>query len=586
MRMSERGKANLKRWTEQLQREEAISKKRGLLIFLDDSEKKEVGAVGGTLSVALEQEVGPIIVSSFLFNNISNKETLRRVVDDQNEKSYLRKDIEVFRADRWIVKKINDLLNLLIPVSYLNSLNIDKDKVKKFDSTIISDVELQLGLKVNHMETINYELGIGSVYSSLKEGLWSYFYKSSEEEPVEFATYFVNSLNFIFCEKFDYQSTTIDIPEWFIFINGHGGLLHSVAHLSFEGFKKLLDFLDSKINTKLLVIRSCYAVGVNANRIYGEMESRTQEYFSFPIIIQALNDVASLSYLPLLDMKAFTHDKTVKYITNIDFVSFFRKAKEMGNYSEVIKYITADFVENTPQIKLPGIEWFSVIELDKKIVSIGSTLVKARDFKKPLEVVSFFKKEPEVILLYTDYIPFELVINSSAVKYIISMVSPQVTKEGVRSVFTRINKISSTQTFSDIIYWFEPMVKAHNFTFFCIDEIGNNKDIIIFRTDDDCLMVFYRYADMGWVKKLTKRELIIRPKNIGFDSLNKNSLFEVLYQDLIHQRNEYSKLSEERGQIKGEVTAEQIKTIEEVLAKQLEVQKLIKAYTVSEPEVD
>src|SRR5436190_7079246 len=76
MRMSETGKTLAKRWTGLQQREEAISKKRELLIFLDDLEKgKDIGFTGSFLVAAIAQGVGPIIVSTSLLNNIINEET-------------------------------------------------------------------------------------------------------------------------------------------------------------------------------------------------------------------------------------------------------------------------------------------------------------------------------------------------------------------------------------------------------------------------------------------------------------------------------------------------------------------------------
>lgn len=596
MAMSEKAKILIKKRIERLKGGE--TKKKSLLIFLDDSEKKEVGPIGYELTIALDQEVGPIIVSTSLFNNtVNDEETLRWVDDRPGEKSYLKKGIKVFKSDQWIIKKINDLLNLLIPISYLESLNIDKERVKQFDNNIISDVELQLGLKVNHMETLDYQSMKKKVgqftYANLGTHFLSYFYKflaPKESEKLEFASYFINSLKDIFCEKFDYQKKSRDIPEWFIYISGHGSLMHSVAYLNFEDFNKFLYFLDSKINTKLLTISSCYSGGANVNKIYGELKLKTQKYFSFPIIIQALNNTAIFSLAPRVDMSAYIHNK-IKLITDIDFINFFQKAKKMdGNYSEIIKFISPDFIQNTPQIKLPGIEWFSVIELDKKIVLIGSTLVKARDPQKSLDVVSFFKKEPKIILLYTDNIPFELVVNTLAVEYIISMVPPQIIKEIPMPVFMRIKKISSTQSFSDIIGWFKELIYTKGFTHFCIDEIGNKRDIIIFRTNDKCLRVYYRAkdSDIIFTKKLTEIEVVSMQRGlqeIAFDRVNKNSWVEKRYRELIRKRDEYLQNSEKGEEARKEISSEQIKKIKNVLQGKIEEQERQKEI-VSNPPVD
>src|SRR5260221_4685105 len=150
MRMSERGKASAKRYLGIAQKEEAIKRKRDLLIFLDDSETGQgLGFTGSHLVIAIGQKVSPIIVSTHVLNNIVNQEN----------QYYFTKVF--FRSDEWIIKKINNSLHLLIPINYLKSLKIDVDKVKTFDGAmgigVVSDVELRLGLKVNHMENIEYQ---------------------------------------------------------------------------------------------------------------------------------------------------------------------------------------------------------------------------------------------------------------------------------------------------------------------------------------------------------------------------------------------------------------------------------------------
>ncbi len=91
------------------------------------------------------------------------------------------------------------------------------------------------------------------------------------------------------------------------------------------------------------------------------------------------------------------------------------------NYKEIIKYLnTSSESETTPQIKLPGLDWFSVINADKNIVQIGSILASKRG-NRPLDIVKFFRNEPRILLLYAPNIPFELIINSKNLQSIVSM---------------------------------------------------------------------------------------------------------------------------------------------------------------------
>ena len=144
---------------------------------------------------------------------------------------------------------------------------------------------------------------------------------------------------------------------------------------------------------------------------------------------------------------------------------------------------------------MPGVEWFSVIEIDKKIVSIGSILAQTKNPKTPLDIVTYFKKDPEVILLYTDNIPFELKINSNQLKEIVSMVSSGPIKDKPNFVIHHIKKISSSQDSEKIFKWFESVSSSslleHGSKWFFIDEINNDwRNVIIFGIDPDTYKVY------------------------------------------------------------------------------------------------
>ena len=613
-----------------------LDKKKGLLIFLDDSEVDKLGAVSYGLLIALYQEASPIIASTSLlhtllgysvkdnrsidvlmhdFVRLDSKTTQKAI---QEKKDILISKIG-FKEDRWIIKKINNSLNLLIPVSYLDSLNIMRDKVKKIGNVthVISDVELQLGLKVNHMETVDYKTLSRPIYARV----WNYFFGGS---PL--ADYFVDSLDNVFCKKDDYKSKNIDNPLWFIFLYGHGLINHSIADLSLNSFKKLLTFLENKVITKLLVIQSCYVAGVNTDIVYGEIKKGTQQYYSFPIIVQGLNDVITFSQMPELDCFIWNIKQKIQLRTSKDFADFLQRAKEgEGNYSEIIKPITEYPVESTPQIKLPGIEWFSVLDVDKIIVSIGSILAKTRDPDKPLDVISFFKKDPQIILLYTDNIPFELKIDSHNLWAIVSMVSSGLQQEdSVRTaygmnklpatknflkkadrwlmrklkimaamvssrlmardsvrVIHRIKKVSSTkQSFFNIVHWFQSVANSNGLKWFFIEEIQDYKDILykdilMLGTYNEGMRVYYKDGDNVLFTGTIRSVYLLNQREI-FEKVTAASEHEKFYQERMRIiQEEYPQLSAEAKKSKQEITPEQVKKIENVLFKQLEKQKAL-----------
>ncbi len=617
-----------------------LDKKKGLLIFLDDSEINDFGALSIELSIALYQEASPMLVSTSLLYNLfehrsKDNRSITALYDEfskEQQAYYLKKkkDPEIekalqekmaipisklsFQADKWIIKKINNSLNLLLPIRYLKSINISIDKVKEYRSdNKITDIELQLGLKVNHMESIDYSLIIRPLHGRFV----NYFLKSTIRYLRSMrAHYFVTSLDMIFCQKADYKEKMI-IPEWHVFISGHGLINHSVVDLNFNDFKETLRFFDHKINTKLLVMLSCYAAGVNAEIIYGNIKSETQEYYSFPIIIQGLNDVVTSVATPDLISNWHNGKEVIRLYTAMNFADFFKRAKTMKNeYGAILRPISEGWTENTAQIKLPGIEWFSVVDIDNKIVSIGSILAKTRDPQKPLDVVSFFKKEPAIILLYADTIPFELKINSYNIRAIVSMVSSGITKEdAIRTVYElkdltpkritlkiqdwlqrkaklmaslisvrllpkdrvqvihRIKKISSTVwDFYSMLSWFNLIRSSQSYKWFFIDEITDssgitNKDVLIVGSkNSDNVTVYFKEKDnvlFKWEDKEKKTEKIMH----GSDD-------EKYYNERIHIiRNEYPKLSEKAKQARQEITSENIKKIENVLIRRRESKK-------------
>ena len=116
------------------------------------------------------------------------------------------------------------------------------------------------------------------------------------------------------------------------------------------------------------------------------------------------------------------------------------------------------------------------------------------------------------------------------------------------------------------------MIYTYGFNTFCIDEIGNKKDIIISRPADKRLTVYYRdkFSDVGFKGDLTERDLVLN--NIEFENVDKNSLFEQFYQHLINERDKHLAQSKERN----EISSKQIAEIKAVIVKQVEKQQELK----------
>lgn len=577
-------------------------KKRGLLIFLDEVEKHMTEAVGEDLINGLYQAENPIIVSySLMCNLLEYRERDKRSVSvlmvergklknaeylDWFKEKYgaswldeiYRKEAVIhckiaFKPEQWIIKEINNSLLLLIPYKYCDSLGVNGESVKEY-TNISNDIELKMGFRVNHMKTLEYT----SIYrSSLKKYFYQYIIGIDSSAIFRFADYFVNSLDTIFCKKSDYnmrnsiitewndyKSKNIPIPEWIIYIMGHGLKNDSIANMSLNDFKQFLMFLENKIKTGLLFMVSCQVAGVNVNQIYGELKSGTQQYYSFPIILQGLSDAITFSRRPKIDLDAFWRSKNNDVLLNQgfnkwlesgdlklqikDFAEFFKRAnEEEGDYRKIVEpLIDQSSVTNELQIKMPGVEWFSLIDTKNKIVSIGSILAKTRDPQKPLDITSFFKKQPEIILLYTDNIPFELMIDVASVKAIVSMVSPGLAESYSARVIQKIKKISTSklESLENILNLFASVAYTNGAKWFFVEEIDNGqeiwKDVLIDGTYKDGVTAYLKDG-YNFLHKLN----IINKEQEDAKIVQKGSYDERSYNERMDiVRHQYSEPSE------------------------------------------
>lgn len=231
---------------------------RGLLIFLDDSEKDKVGPISYALLAALESEAGPIIASAWLLNNVRPTEapktqkaqklldTYNRILSKELSKRTDEEEKEVRKillsaisfndeaAKKWVIKEINASLYLLLPKKYLKSMNVSPENAD-IASKMLTPHELILGLKVNHMKTVNI--------SDIQQ---------PSSQPT-YASYFIEALPDIFVTNSEYSDKAA-IPNWAIYLDGHGMIHNTVVQLSISQFKDFLTFLEKKLTQKFYIM--------------------------------------------------------------------------------------------------------------------------------------------------------------------------------------------------------------------------------------------------------------------------------------------------------------------------------------------
>ncbi len=413
----------------------------GLIIILEDAGFGEVGV--NTVAQAILQKASPLVVSASIIEQIYkictiNPDDLKKRIEEfkalpsdiQQTKEVEALEIYIAgvgfdaqTADEWVIKEINSSLYLLLHKNYLAEKKISLDAVTEYhDKTVpLTPLEMQLGLKVNHMKTVK----AATIKKPTRQPIYAYYFTEALQK------------NSLFVSNSEYtQEYSQYRPLWAIFILGHGLMHASVAGMVLDEFKDFLSFLEYKVSTKLLYYATCFGAGENSNRLYSSLYSDTKKRidktYSFAIITQALTDA-------IVGIRPFETNLT----------QFLQKAttSDCINYRELAACVLSNFdekklVNSIPQIKFPGLEWFSVID-ESKVVSIGSVLAKTRT--EPLDIGTFFKKkgkqaEPLALLLYTQSIPFELIINTSgwpdSPPHIISMIPGEET-------FHTIKKISS-----------------------------------------------------------------------------------------------------------------------------------------------
>ncbi len=571
-------------------------KSSGLLLFLDDTEHNEIGAVSQYLLSAIRQKAGPIVVSASLLENIfslyyeaqgdreSAADLYIKYVKDVEDQSGNIKKIKIFYLKtlhfdprEWIFKKVSNFLYLLIPKGYIQASfpEIWIDRVERYDPRNISQVELLLGLKVNHMETVDFK-NIVSIKVTQKDNS-DYFLDDLYNDATKKSS--------IFCVKSDYKSRGArKIPVWSFYMHGHGIMqYHSskpgiIVGLSHRGFGKFLDFSENKIVTRLLIYISCYSAGISNDIIFKDAESGVRKTYSFAIITQAISEV------PISSVRAvqWSSDGRAEVTTLANFAYFLSlvRSTDIFDYIKIaeslfpiiptVPLFTQEPWGHVPQIKLPGIEWFSVMASRQDIVSIGSILAKTRSPNKPLDIVNFFKSrevrkkddpnknmpfDPKAILLYASVIPFELIINARNLEAIISMIPGDAIH-----VIKKIS--SSTKTEQELLQSFMSIAGLETRKIFFIEELNTLKNVIIYNVTEPKIIPLsrrrgeyqlsypgIRYCFALYEKKYEKNNILYKKEAKSEEHVVRDASFIKGYADLLAEarafKDEPSLLSRE-----------------------------------------
>jgi len=300
--------------------------------------------------------------------------------------------------------------------------------------------------------------------------------------------YFLDGFKKLLIPAREYLKKNETAPKWVIYIEGHGASTSTVCSLSISVFKDFLAFLRN-VPMKLLIYLSCYASGKTEEILY-----KDDGTYDFPIIARGLNDsiVNPLTTFSLFHLYANLDQSGPSYYN--------------GFINSLSLSARGDTVKNTAQIRYPGLAWFSVLD-HSTLVSLGKLMAKTRT--KPLVINTFFASSKKIsgILLYTNVIPFEIIINFTSL-------SPMPNKEELHFVsmvpgetLHRLKKISSDDiSYNDLLrsFFIRGISESATKTFL-IDELTapklpTDKNLItlkqiVIRLEKDVMFVGYLNAD-------------------------------------------------------------------------------------------
>jgi hypothetical protein len=206
--------------------------------------------------------------------------------------------------------------------------------------------------------------------------------------------------------------------------------LPSVAGFGIDEFKQLLKYFSVKLPVSVFAYQTCYGGGSNLYEVYAK-EQKDNFLEKHPFVTctagfyeSTLRSAGNL-FVPPYEQGNIQKYKSANYLkisTRVNFNTFFQEVEKSGQPIDWKKALDAafqfsNFQQNTPLIKFPDTEWFTMLDL-KNVLSIGKVKAGTRAPDKPLKV----SPEKQIILLYAQTIPFPMVYLENAKPNFVSMI--------------------------------------------------------------------------------------------------------------------------------------------------------------------
>jgi len=431
-----------------------------------------------------------------------NKEFPHSPIDptqDLNMTSAIRRQNFVWNAQDWIIKIVDPAhkLLLLIPKAYKNVLypiDLSQYKPSPQKPESLTEIEYQIGLKIDHMETIKdpstaFQEGkkpefadyfLPSLWNTKRENLRS---KDPKERNINSSDIFVSRA------EYEQAKNKYTMQKWAIYMSGHGSPNEMSVSMSINDFNSCLDFFNTRNSVVLLVYITCFAIGTNVDLIY-KTEKQLPKTYAYTIVAEGVTEAVTTAFpRPLLQdftLKSLNlktkqlaagkipdFDVFIKNVTAkgpIDIIEAVQPLFELG----LQKFIpTGQEIITVPQVRVAGREWFNIGDTKNKSARLGNIFAKTCT---KVDIAKYFSKKgivPTYYFMDAATIPCELVLTFNQKQKPVFI--PMAKISSAEPMFYYIKKIAAPHlSLVDIIKVFTDGLPDDYYPTLWIDEIEIN----------------------------------------------------------------------------------------------------------------
>ncbi|MGE0009823.1 MAG: PspA/IM30 family protein [Candidatus Babeliales bacterium] len=216
----------------------------------------------------------------------------------------------------------------------------------------------------------------------------------------------------------------------------------SIAGLSVDNFKEVLNFFNSFVKTGLFFYNTCFGSGKNLEAPY-QYENMPLNY-NYTLVSGASVDAPTTVKIPeigvspatptaiALELRIQFNQDFTKYFTELEA---FQAGKSTPSLADILNNIhkfkspwTLDKMQNIPLVRFPNTEWFRVVDMPKtkvfgsKLGPLTATITEQSAITHLASNTPFTIQGQNALLLYTEHIPVPVKIMKDRMPAVLSMI--------------------------------------------------------------------------------------------------------------------------------------------------------------------